>query len=759
MYERGKQMEKISLNGKWELFYYDAGKMSVKTPDELEKSGADRITATVPGNVELDLSAAEILPSDLYKGFNIEQAYKYEGYDWWYKTEFSAPDEPGEILLHFDGVDCFASYWLNGELIGKSENAVIAHEFNVTGKLSENNTLYVHIKSAARKAYSDRSSVYSLTGTLNDNVQEGAATRKPPHAYGWDIMPRAVSAGIWKDVSLNVKSAYEFDQIFYWCKSVSPDKAVLKIAYDLDIPYGEELSFKFEAKCKNSRVDHGERLEFKAGFFYAEIENPYIWWPKGYGEPNLYEASFSIVKEGKIVNTYGFNIGIRTVDLIRTLSTDGENGEFVFIVNGERIMCKGSNWVPMDAYHSRDRSRYARALELADDIGCNILRCWGGNVYEQEEFYDFCDSHGIMVWQDFMMACRAYPQDEAFKEAVRTEAEQVVKSLRNHPSIILWAGDNECDSSLLYANGRAESNVLTREVLPEVIRQHDLGRPYLASSPYIALCNTSENTLPEQHLWGARDYYKSRFYTEAAGHFVSETGYHGCPSRKSIEKFIDEEYIWPPENNGQWSLHSTDYHHSGHRVKLMADQIMQLFAFAPANLDDFALASQFSQAEAKKFFIERIRLGKPKKTGVIWWNLIDGWPQMSDAVVDYYYEKKIAYSYIKRSMTPFVIMAGEIDDWHSDIVASNDTLRRILGTYRVSDLETEKLLSEGSFSVDANENKTLCRIPVMYSDKGVFMIEWEIDGKKYFNHYLHGYPAFDFETYKKWYEKIEKYGE
>lgn len=752
-------MKKINLDGQWKLFYYDAGNLSVNTPDDLEKSGIATVDAKVPGNVELDLSEAGILPKDLYKGFNIEKTYGFEGYDWWYKTEFVKPETAEKTILHFEGVDCYATYWLNGEIIGKTANAVIAHEFDVTNRLLDTNVLYVHIESAMRRAYRDPISVYSLTGTWNGHNLETLRTRKPPHAYGWDIMPRAVSAGIWKSVSLNIKSNYEFNQIFYQFKKDSLKNTFLRIAYDLDIPYSEKLKCRFKASCKDSVAEYEQELEFKAGSFEIEVKNPYFWWPKGYGEPDLYNASFSIVnEEGKTVNAYSFNIGLRTVELVRTLATDGTNGEFVFIVNGERIMCKGSNWVPMDAFHSRDKERYARALELADDIGCNILRCWGGNVYEQEEFYDFCDKHGIMVWQDFMMACHSYPQDEEFKNTIRTEAEYIVKALRHHPSIILWSGDNECDSSLLATTGKVECNAITREVLPDVVRQHDLGRPYLASSPFISEGNTTENSLPERHLWGPRDYYKARFYTEATGHFVSETGYHGCPARKSIERFIDEEYIWPIVNNNQWNLHSTDYHYSGHRVKLMADQIMQLFAFEPDNLDDFALASQFSQAEAKKFFIERIRIDKPTKTGIIWWNLMDGWPQMSDAVVDYYYEKKVAYSYIKRSMTPFVIMAGELENWGSDIVASNDTLKCISGTYKVTDLDSGKLLAEGDFSVGANQNKTLCHIPVMYSDKGVFMIEWEIDGKKYFNHYLHGYPAFDFETYKKWHEKIEAFG-
>ncbi|MBR5527711.1 MAG: glycoside hydrolase family 2, partial [Clostridia bacterium] len=406
--------------------------------------------------------------------------------------------------------------------------------------------------------------------------------------------------------------------------------------------------------------------------------------------------------------------------------------------------------------HSRDRERYAKALELCEDIGCNILRVWGGGVYEQEEFYDFCDRHGIMVWQDFMMACHTYPIDDEFCKVMYDEAEVVIRMLRNHPSIVLWAGDNECDAFLYGVNGLTECNRVTREAIPNAVMENDIHRPYIPSSPFITKNNAEIDVRPENHLWGLRDYYKSRFYAEARAHFVSETGYHGCPSRESVEKFITPEKIWPIYDNREWNLHSTDHRFGDSRVLLMENQIVQLFDFRPDNLDDFALASQFSQAEADKFFIERIRVDMPNKSGIIWWNLIDGWPQMSDAVVDYYYAKKKAYNYIKRSMQPFFIMADEIRDWGCPIVASNITLENVSGSFKISDIESGKVLFEGKFDVPSASNKNLCHVPVMYSDKGMFLIEWEVDGKKYINHYLHGYPAFDYESYKKWNEKLEK---
>lgn len=357
------------------------------------------------------------------------------------------------------------------------------------------------------------------------------------------------------------------------------------------------------------------------------------------------------------------------------------------------------------------------------------------------------------------MACIIPAMNDEIMQLMEKEFTYVVKSLRHHPSIILWAGDNEIDESLAQHQINPEVNVITRTVIPRVLGQHDNFRPYLPSSPYLSAqiygAYGTEDIFPERHLWGARDYFKADFYKYSQAHFVSETGYHGCPSVESLKKIVDEDKLWPIYNE-QWSLHSSDQRGSLDRVKLMENQIIQLFGFKPETIEDFSLASQFSQAEAKKYFIERIRIKKPKTSGVIWWNLIDGWPQMSDAVVDYFYDKKKAYAYIKRSQEPFALMMDEMHDWHLPLVASNDTLEVKRGSYKVYEVMEGKVYAEGDFEVDKNANLILDSIPLMYSDKMFLVIEWCIDGKKYFNHYLCGYPAFDFNDYKKWLSKFEE---
>ena len=753
-------MKSYSLNGNWDLYFFEQGSKDIKAPADLKTADVTKITATVPGNVELDLSKAGFLPEDLYMGTNIEKVQDYELYEWWYETEFDAPriDAKEKAYLKFDAVDCFATYFVNGEKVGESENAFIEHEFEVTDVIKAGkNTLTVRIKSAQIEAWSKKNPVSTLVMKGDGRNVQFSQVRKPPHSFGWDIMPRAILGGIWRSVNLLVKGEIEFEQLF--CHSdYANGVGKLELCFDLTAPPSKDLVFEVIAKNGDFEVSKRNKLVYKAGSIAIEIENPKLWWPYGYGEANLYDVTANVYKGDELVATKSFKTGIRTVELDRTETNDENGGRFRFLINGVEIMVKGTNWVPMDTFHSRDAERYDKALELVKDIGCNIVRCWGGNVYEDHQFFDFCDENGIMVWQDFSMACCMHPNDDEFCKIMAEEAESVVKKLRNHPSIILWSGDNECDEARFWRGLNAEDNKITREVLPRVIKEHDLKRPYLASSPYIneeLCCIHDYSKLPEAHLWGPRDYFKSSYYTSSKAHFVSEIGYHGCPSPESLSKFIDADHLWPNENNDQWTLHSTDIWGNDSRIRLVPNQIKQLFGFVPEDIDDYAFASQVSQAEAKKFFIERMRTGRPYKTGIIWWNLLDGWPQISDAVVGYYYDKKIAYDYIKRSQAPVSLMFRELENWNLTLVCANDTLKNVCGTYKVTNLDTDEIVAEGSFDVKENQIADLQKVPVMYSDKGMFLIEWYIDGVRYFNHYMFGYPGFNLEKYKEWYKKIK----
>jgi beta-mannosidase len=519
-----------------------------------------------------------------------------------------------------------------------------------------------------------------------------------------------------------------------------------------------QLRLKVEGRCGESKFSYVHPVEFSAGRFKVEIPNPRLWWPRGYGDPNLYQVTTQLLQDGKALASREDSVGVRKIELIRTETTSLEKpGQFLFKVNGVPILVKGSNWVPADAFHSRDAGRYEKILALFIDLGCNFLRSWGGNVYEDDAFFQICDRHGIMVWQDFSMACAIYPQTPEFCEVMRQEAISVVRKLRNHPSLALWSGDNEVDQSYYFAGLDPAHNKITREVLPQVVFQCDPYRPYLPSSPYMApevIATGNLRLMPEDHLWGPRDYFKSPFYTQHAAHFVSEIGYHGCPSMSSIKRFIDEQHLWPYTDNAQWILHSTDMTGNPYRINLMANQVKELFGSVPDNLEAYILASQISQAEAKKFFVEMTRLKKWRSTGLIWWNVMDGWPQFSDAIVDYYFDKKLAYYFIRRVQQPVCVMIDEPQDWHCRVVVGNDSREDASGHYRVWDADSGETLLEGDYTSKANENLEAGTIPVFHSDKRMFLIEWTANGKKYANHYLLGEPPFSLSQYRTWLPKI-----
>lgn len=755
-------MKNISLDGTWKLCYFPQGKYNIDNPEQLKASKA--LSATVPGNVEFDLINAGELPEDLFYADNINKLKPYEIYEWWYEREFTIHEEfqDKEIELVFHGVDCLATYWLNGEPLGTSQNMLIEHYFGVSGKLKfkERNVLIIRLKSPICEAMSKRYDPLLNFSRGTSNVEQ-TWIRKAAHGYGWDIMPRALSAGLWRSVELVIHDENEITDIYFHTQAINFGTAAIQAYYELNIKpeYLSDLKIKISGKCNDSSFETTNRVTFKAGTVFFDINNPELWWPKGYGTANLYQTVIQLIHKDTVIAERQAVSGVRTVELVRTEITGPENvGQFLFKVNGTPILCKGSNWVPADVFHSRDIDRYPRILELFDDSGCNIIRCWGGDVYEDNDFFDICDKLGFMVWQDFAMACALYPQTPEFLELIREEAFFIVRKLRNHPSIVVWSGDNECDLYASYLRGfDPNQNKITREVLPGVVYQCDPFRSYLPSSPYISpavAVKKDFRLMPEDHLWGPRDYYKSRFYTESTAHFISEIGYHGCPNLSSIRRFIDKEHLWPWHDNMQWTIHSTNHTGDQGRIRLMADQIKEMFGMEPDNIDDFILTSQISQAEAKKFFIEMVRLKKWRRTGIIWWNMMDGWPQFSDAVVDYYFGKKLAYHYIKRVQQPFCIMIDEPENWYVKVIAGNDSLVNVEGSYRVWDADTGITLIQGDFLAKANENTALGKIRVSHSDKKLLLIEWKISGERYGNHYLLGLPPFSLDTYKIWLNQI-----
>jgi len=591
---------------------------------------------------------------------------------------------------------------------------------------------------------------------------ESLRVRKAPHSYGWDIMPRAISAGIWRKVEIRKREKTVFKDFYIYTIDANTEKATIAIHYVLTEYFARlpSLSFEIYGKCKTSTFNLKQDIYSFAGTIKIIIENPELWWPNGYGLPNLYEVKCKLISEDKIIAIHKARLGIRSVLL------DCAPGKFLFKINQQKVLIKGANWGPVDVFHSRDIKRIHKILALYLESNCNLIRCWGGNVYEDHNFFDFCDETGLMVWQDFAMACGLYPQDQEFIHDISIEIKAVVRKLRSHPSLIIWCGDNECDENAYEIGVDPNKNLITRELIPAILRDEDPARPYLPSSPFYLsefLIKKDISLLPERHLWGPRDLYKSSYYLENKAPFISEIGFHGCPNINSIRKFIDEKHIWPCRNNKQWIFHASDpIGHDGpyaYRIELMMRQIYFFFAFEPDNIEDFIFASQVVQAESLKYFIEKIRIEKWARTGIIWWNMSDGWPQFSDAVVDYYGNKNLAFYYIKRVQHKLCLMAYEQENNEVQIVAGNDSLSFQSGFFSVEDPFAKKILLEGKYSVSPNENTVLGTIRLSPKKENFILIKWENNGLHFGNHALIGNPPFLFSKYKKYLPMIKNIDE
>ena len=742
-------MKIIQLNGSCQLYPYPLGKAPL-TPDEIS---GEAISSKIPSNIEADLMNAGLLPN-IYQGANVEKTRAFELHDWWYVKDFNVDELPAdeEAVLVFDGVDTYAEYFLNGVKIGESSNMLIAHEFSVANALKlGKNQLAVHIFSAIKKAENAKVSPLQVADW---ECFENLRCRKPAHVYGWDIFPRVVSAGIWRGVRLEYRPKIRIKDVYISTVFAKEDLAGLCFHYELSLPAEEYGKYRIEfwGDCNGNTFKFAYPVTFKAATKFPYVQNPLLWWPNGMGAQNLYSVKICLYKnDGELADERTLCYGLRHIRLERA-DFLGKNG-FRFFVNEVPTFCKGANWVPLDVLHSKDAEKYEECVLNYVDNNSNMVRVWGGGVYEDEKFFDLCDKYGIMVWQDIMLACHAYPQDEEFCRQLAIEVESFVKRARNHPSLALYCGSNETDWIYFCTGQDPNDDVLTRKIIPETLRIYDPYRVYYPSSPMFTKeyvkqrggrflidleeIEQSRTTLPEEHYWWHRDDYET--YANIDHCFVGEIGYAASPSVESLKKCIDVSTLSKGNayHGEAWAKH--DYSTDGdvcHATKYY-------FGELPDTLEDFVLSSQISQGEAYKFLIEQTRVKKPYMTGILIWNMRDGWPAYNSAIVDYYGDKKLGYYYVRQAQQPIVfIMNNDLKGY-----ICNDSLQAYQGEYQVLDCQGNALKT-GNFSVAANENVLLGDFSDLQTDKGLILV-LQIGGQRIYNHFFGGARPHKFEEYKE----------
>lgn len=673
-------MISLNLSENWQFKQHD---INSAVAEEV-KADKDWLPAQVPGTVHTDLLAAERIPDPFY-GLN-EEAVQWVGErDWLYRTTFNKPAELSQgdtATLCFDGLDTFASVWLNDKQILVSDNMFVPQRVNVTELLQPtDNHLTILFESALRRG-KELEAEYGQQKCWNGDTSR-MYVRKAQYHYGWDWGPCLLTAGAWQPIRLEVWQARIADVAYP--VELTPDlgQAVVKVRAQVETANLKDSNLNLHLQLfspSNALVAEAKVPANSANSAESSlsVEKPELWWPNGYGAQPLYRLVVSLQdSSGSELDKVEKRVGLRRLQLVQE-PISGESGKsFLFEINNTPIFCGGANWIPADNFTTRvTEEKYRNWLQLAVDANMVMLRVWGGGIYEYDVFYDLCDELGLLVWQDFMFACGIYPANDWFQESVRAEAEATVRRLRNHACIALWSGNNE-DYMIAYSqniyhpeesiaeNKTFPARAIYEQLLPAVCAELDPTRPYWASSPYGGT-DPNDQTVGDRHTWdvwhGAMADYHDYYRFE--GRFVSEFGMAALPQLSTIETFAPPAERYPNSRTLEFHNKAGD---GTRRISVyLADNLHQ-----PTNLIDYIYATQFVQAEALTMAIRswRRRWGGPNKyavAGALVWQINDCWPVTSWAMADYDLNPKPAYYAVRRVLAPLTV---EMIDLHNGTAA------------------------------------------------------------------------------------------
>jgi len=404
------------------------------------------LPATVPGVVHTDLLNGGVIEDPFYRTNEKDLQWIGEE-DWEYRTEFTV-EEPlfnmDHVELVLEGLDTYADVYLNDSLVLSADNMFLEWQVDCKSILIQGaNEMRVVFKSPVESAMSKWEALPYRLPASNDGGEEQVSvfTRKAPYHYGWDWAPRLLTSGIWRPVYLEAWDHARIKDVQVIQKSITEKEAQYDIVFEVESDGSEkEMELFVGGTSKSVLVKEGTNFETVS----FVIKDPKLWWTNGLGEQNLYNLNCSLKLRGKVIDREDKRIGVRTLELVRQKDTIGES--FFFKLNGQPVFMKGANYIPQDVFLPRvSRDQYRHLIESAAECNMNMIRVWGGGIYERDMFYDLCDEYGILVWQDFMFACSMYPGDADFLSSVEKEVSQQVKRLRNHPSLALWCGNNEVD--------------------------------------------------------------------------------------------------------------------------------------------------------------------------------------------------------------------------------------------------------------------------------------------------------------------------
>jgi beta-mannosidase len=652
------------------------------------EAGADSwLPATVPGGVHTDLLAAGSIP-DPFIGDNEKRVQWVGERDWEYRRTFTvAPEMQAEdnVDLVCDGLDTLAAVWLNGQLLGETDNMFRAYRWPVRDLLRQGeNEVRVQFRSPLRYTRS-RYEQHPLPGVAEMVIPGGQYLRKAPYHFGWDWGPQLTTVGIWQDIYLEGWSTARFADV-HLRQQHAAGQVILSAQVVLDTRGGGPLALDMAittpgGEILRERVDITDKQDTVA----ITIPDPQLWWPNGHGAQPLYQVTVRLQGGETELDSRSYQVGLRTLELRRQPDTEGSS--FTFVVNGQPIFCKGANWIPADSFASRvTPARLGQLIAAAAAAHQNMLRCWGGGYYESEAFYDLCDRYGLLVWQDFMFACAAYPlHEEAFVAGIRPEVVEQVRRLRHRACLALWCGNNEIEVAWFgwgwdtpeYADVKAADQQFFYRTLAGWVAAEDPDRAYWPSSPSSGQPGTDPDSdaVGDTHLWQVWHALKPfEHYRTRHSRFVSEFGFQALPALATVATYAEP---------AQWNM--TSYIMEHHQKNVGGNGRIMSYLTAhfqlPKDFDSLVYVSQVLEAEALRVGVEHWRTLWPYTAGTLYWQLDDCWPVASWSSIDYFGRWKAAHYAARRFYAP-LLLSAEVEGFAVGFAVHNDRPAPCAGSVR-----------------------------------------------------------------------------
>lgn len=765
-------------------------KTAVKNLHEGWKFRQARLTnwypATVPGVVHTDLLQNKIIEDPFFR-LNERGLQWIDKEDWVYETCFTLAADmmrKENMELVFEGLDTYADVYLNDECILKADNMFRRWSIPVRQYIrEEDNILKVYFHSPVKIDVPKWDALPYQYPASNDQSENGGLfnkkisifARKAGYHYGWDWGPRLVTSGIWRPVYIRAWSDLRINDVFIEQKEVGAGRAVIAGHVELDADKDMDGVLVTITDEATGRVLGERQADLKRGTNRVTVDfvlhKPKLWWSNGLGEPFLYRFRTDIIAGGDLLDSKTERVGIRSLKVVHQPDKDGHT--FYIELNGRPVFAKGANYIPSDNFLPRvTPENYKRTILDAAGVNMNMLRVWGGGIYENDVFYDLCDEYGIMIWQDFMFACSMYPAEGALLDNIRQEAVDNVKRLRNHACIALWCGNNECQDAWLGWGWKREIERQNKEyadkiwaqyrqqyhvTLPGVVREYVPGTFYWPSSPFAFEGEMSGTIDGDRHYWSV---WHSKApisdYDSEKSRFFSEYGFQSFPEFESVKRYAPYPEDWDIRSEVMMSHQRGGDHANGLIETYLLNEYKK-----PRDFRAFLYMNHVLQGDAIKTAIESHRRQMPYNMGTLFWQHNDCWPVASWASRDYYGRWKAQHYYVRKAYDD-ILISPVVEGDDLKVYAVSDRLENTSGRLQLQVCQFDGTVVhhwDKSVGISGNDSRVCFSAPLAKllegADRGTVYVRVDYtdkSGRVYHNNYCLGkqkdmdYPKVDLQT-------------